>query len=61
VLNRVVLCHRAHAAYWGPTLIAWIHTVLGTVADLPWNSKGTKNRTCLPPTWTAQELAKRGS
>jgi hypothetical protein len=52
---------RLDAAYWGPTLIAWIHTVLGAVAVVPWNPQRTKNRTCLPPTWAAQELSKRSS
>ncbi len=49
------------AAYWGLTLIHWIHTALGAVAVIPWNPKNQKNRTCLPPTWTAAELGKRGS
>jgi transposase len=50
---------RLDAAYWGPALIAWIHRTLGAVAVVPWNPKRTKNRTCLPPTWTAAELGKR--
>ena len=50
---------RLDAGYWGPTLIAWIHTVLGAVAVVPWNPKRTKERSCLPPTWTRTELAKR--
>lgn len=41
---------RLNAAYWGPTLITWIHTVLGAVAVIPFNPKRTKNRSCLPPT-----------
>jgi transposase len=52
---------RLDAAYWGPALIAWIHRALGAVAVVPWNPKRTKNRTCLPPTWTAAELGKRSS
>jgi len=52
---------RLDAAYWGLRLIAWIHTHLGTVAVIPWNPKRQKNRTCLPPTWTASELGKRSS
>jgi len=52
---------RMDAAYWGLTLIHWIHTTLGAVAVVPWNPKNQKNRTCLPPTWTAAELGKRGS
>lgn len=52
---------RLDAGYWGLRLIAWIHTVLRVVAVVPWNSKRQKNRCCLPPTWTAQELGKRSS
>ena len=52
---------RLDAAYWAPTLITWIHTGLGAVAVLPFNPKRTKNRSCLPPTWTRQQLGKRRS
>lgn len=52
---------RLDAGYWGLRLIAWIHTSLGAVAVMPWNPKRQKNRTCLPPTWTADELGKRAS
>jgi Transposase DDE domain len=52
---------RLDAAYWGPTLIAWIHVVLGAVAVIPWNPKRTKERSCLPPTWPRAELGKRAS
>jgi hypothetical protein len=52
---------RLDAGYWGLRLIAWIHTVLGAVAVVPWNPKRAKNRSCLPPTWTAQEIGKRTS
>ncbi len=52
---------RLDAAYWGPALIAWIHTTLGAVAVIPWNPKRQKNRSCLPPTWTRAELGKRTS
>jgi transposase len=52
---------RLDAGYWGLHLIAWIHTTLGAVAVIPWNSKRQKNRSCLPPTWTADELGKRSS
>ncbi len=52
---------RLDAGYWGLRLIAWIHTVLGAVAVVPWNPKRQKNRSRLPPTWTAQELGKRTS
>src|SRR2546425_1600572 len=52
---------RLDAAYWGLHLIAWIHAVLGAVAVIPWNPKRQKNRTCLPPTWTKEELGKRSA
>lgn len=52
---------RLDAGYWGLRLIVWIHTVLGAVAVVPWNPKRQKNRSRLPPTWTAQELGKRTS
>jgi transposase len=50
---------RLDAGYWGLQLIRWIHAVLGAVAVVPWNPKRQKNRSCLPPSWTAQELGKR--
>ena len=52
---------RLDAASWGPALIAWIHTTLHAVAVIPWNPKRTKDRSCLPPTWTRAELGKRTS
>src|SRR5438270_11438747 len=52
---------RLDAAYWGVHLIAWIHAVLGAVAVIAWNPKRQKNRSCLPPTWTKEELGKRSS
>ena len=52
---------RLDAAYWGLSLIRWIHAVLGAVAVIPWNPKRQRNRFCLPPTWTREELGKRGS
>jgi len=52
---------RLDAAYWGLHLIAWIHGVVGAVAVIPWNPKRQKNRSCLPPTWTKEELGKRSS
>src|SRR5437870_13197711 len=52
---------RLDAAYWGLRLIAWIHRVLGAVAVIPWNPKNQKKRSCLPPTWTKEELGKRSS
>jgi transposase len=50
---------RLDAAYWGLRLITWIHTVLHATAVIPWNPKRQKNRSCLPPTWTKEELGKR--
>jgi transposase len=52
---------RLDAAYWGLSLIYWIHGVLGAVAVVPWNPKRQKQRSCLPPTWTKEELGKRTS
>jgi len=52
---------RLDAGYWGLRLIAWIHTQLGAVAVIPWNPKRQKNRSRLPPTWTADELGKRSA
>jgi transposase len=52
---------RLDAGYWGLRLIAWIHTTLGAIAVIPWNPKRQKQRSCLPPTWTADELGKRSS
>jgi transposase len=52
---------RLDAAYWGLQLIHWIHATLGAVAVIPWNPKRQKNRSCLPPTWTKEELGKRSS
>lgn len=52
---------RLDAAYWGATLIAWIHTTLHATAVIPWNPKRTKDRSGLPPTWTRAELGKRTS
>ena len=50
---------RLDAASWGLRLLAWIHGVLGAVAVIPWNPKNQKKRSCLPPTWTKEELGKR--
>ncbi|HEY4033720.1 MAG TPA: hypothetical protein VGL94_07150, partial [Ktedonobacteraceae bacterium] len=52
---------RLDAAYWGLRLIAWIHSVLGAVAVVAFNPKNLKNRSCLPPTWTREELGKRSA
>jgi transposase len=52
---------RLDTAYWGLRLIAWIHAVLGATAVMPWNPKNQQNRSCLPPTWTREELGKRSS
>jgi hypothetical protein len=35
------------------------HTLSGCLT--PWNPKRQRNRSCLPPTWTAEELGKRTS
>src|SRR5512142_350384 len=58
ILPRIV---RLEAAYWSLRLIGWIHAVLGAIAVIPWNPKNQKNRSCLPPTWTREELGKRSS
>ena len=50
---------RLDAAYWGLRLIAWNHSVLRANAVIPWNPKRQKNRSCLPPTWTKEQLGKR--
>ena len=47
---------RLDAGYWDLQLIRRIPTVLEAVAVVPWNPKRQKNRSCLPPTWTAQKL-----
>jgi transposase len=52
---------RLDAAYWGLKLIAWIHTVLGAQAVIPWNPKRQKQRDGLPSAGTAAELGKRTS
>jgi hypothetical protein len=52
-------CGLLDAASWGLKLIAWIHTTLGAQAVIPWNPERQKRRDGLPPTWTADELAKR--
>jgi hypothetical protein len=31
------------------------------MAVVPWNPKRQKNRSCLPPTWTKDELGKRSA
>lgn len=52
---------RLDAASWGLQLIHGIHATLGAMAVVPWNPKRQKNRSCLPPTWTKDELGKRSS
>ena len=47
---------RLDAASWGLQRMHWIHAALGAIAVVPWNPKRQKNRTCLPPTWTKDEL-----
>jgi hypothetical protein len=52
---------RRDAASGGHHLLAWLHATLGAAAVIPYNPKRTKDRSCLPPTWTRPELVKRGS
>lgn len=52
---------RMDAAHWGLALIHWLHAALGAVAVIPCNPKTQKQRDCLPPTWTAPDLGKRGA
>jgi Transposase DDE domain len=52
---------RLATGYWGLQLIHWIHATLGALAVVPWNPKRQKNRSCLPPTWTKEELGIRRS
>jgi len=52
---------RLDAAYWGPALIAWIHTVIGATAVIPFNPKRLKDRSCLPPTWTKDDRGTRSA
>jgi len=52
---------RLDAAYWGRTLISWIHATLGAVAVIPFNPTATKDRSCFPPTWTKEEMGKRSA
>ncbi len=52
---------RLDADYWGLRLIARIHTTLVAVVVIPWNAMRQKNRSCLPPTWAADERGKRRS
>lgn len=39
---------RLDAGYWGLRLITWIHTVLGAVAVVPWNSQPATHPLLLP-------------
>ena len=56
---------RLDAGYWGLRLIAWIHTVVGAVAVVPWNPKRQRNRSCClrpgPPQNWANAPALNGS
>jgi hypothetical protein len=52
---------RPDAGYWALRLIAWIYTALGAVVVVLWNANRQKNRSCLSPTWTAEEVGKRRS
>ena len=47
------------AAYWALQLIRLSPRHAGAIAVIPWNPKRQKNRSCLPPTWTKDELGKR--
>jgi hypothetical protein len=60
----------AHDAPFAQPLLAWaVHLYrirprlirLDAVAVIPWNPKRQKNRSCLPPTWTKEELGKRSA
>jgi len=53
------MCEQATAGMTSD--IAWIHATLHAVAVIAWNPKRQKNRSCLPPTWTKEELGKRRS
>ena len=52
---------RLDTGYWGLQLIHWIHATQGASAVVPWSHKRQKNRSCLPPTCTKEELGKRSS
>jgi hypothetical protein len=52
---------RLDAASWGLGLIMWIHTVLGASAGIACNPTRQKHRSCLPATWTKEELGKRSA
>ena len=45
----------------GPTSHCLDPPTLHATAVIPWNAKRQKNRSCLPPTWTKEELGKRSS
>jgi hypothetical protein len=47
---------RLDAAYWGLSLIAWIHTALGAVAVIPWNRHSPEE-----PFLPAPDLDQRGT
>jgi hypothetical protein len=36
-----------------------VGATLGAIAVIPWNPKRQKNCSCLPPSWTKEELGKR--
>jgi|GEM_PF-762869 len=52
---------RLDAAYWGPALIAWIHTTLHATAVIPWNPKRTKPTRKRVPRLPAAHLDPRGT
>ncbi len=48
---------RLDAGHWGLQLIHWIHaTDGGLLPSCPGTGTRQKNRSCLPPTWTKEEL-----
>src|SRR5258708_5095136 len=47
---------RLDAGYWGLQLIAWIHTVLGAQAVIPWNPKRQMRRVGSPPPCTPHQV-----
>ena len=52
---------RLDAGYWGLRLIAGSTPRSARWRVIPWNPKRQKNRSGLPPTWTADELGKRSA
>jgi len=50
---------RATRAAAPPCETLFVHTALGAVAVIPFTPTATKDLSCLPPTWTKEELGKR--